>query len=142
MTRRMLVAALAAAFTLLAPAAAQAGSHITWTPERLTVTTDGAGDVVSLYTREISGVVYPAFTTGGPTTYTQATPTEGGCIEDAGYIVCDGADSFLFQGGGGTDTLSISDELGAQRGSGDAQRRRRQRQAAGLQPGSPHARRR
>ena len=110
MTRRMLVAALATAFTLLAPAAAQAGSHITWTPELLTVTTDGAGDVVSLYTREISGEVYPAFTTGGPTTYTQATPTEGGCIEDAGYIVCDGADSFLFQGGGGTDTLSISDD--------------------------------
>ncbi len=110
MTRRMLAAALAAAFTLLAPAAAQAGSHITWTAERLTVTTDGAGDVVSLYTREISGVVYPAFTTGGPTTYTQATPTEGGCIEDAGYIVCDAADSFLFQGGGANDTLSISNE--------------------------------
>ena len=110
MTRRMLVAALAASFTLLAPSAAQAGSQITWTPERLTVTTDGAGDVVSLYTREISGGVYPAFTTGGPTTYTQATPTEGGCVEDGGYIVCDAAASFLFQGGGGTDTLSISDD--------------------------------
>ena len=52
MTRKLVPAVLIAAFALLAPAAAQAGSHITWTPERLTVTTDGAGDVVSLYTRE------------------------------------------------------------------------------------------
>ena len=110
MTRRMLVAALAASFVLLAPAAAQAGSHITWTPQLLTVTTDGAGDVVSLYTRSyvISGetVVFPAFTTGGPTTW----EPNANCVEDAGYIVCDAAASFLFQGGGGTDTLSISNE--------------------------------
>jgi Ca2+-binding RTX toxin-like protein len=110
MTRRMLVSALAASFTLLAPAAAQAGSHITWTPERLTVTTDGAGDVVSLYTREYVSngetVVFPAFTTGGPTTW----EPNANCISDAGYIVCDQAASFLFQGGGGNDTLSISDD--------------------------------
>ncbi len=112
MTRRMLVAALAAAFTLLAPAAAQAGSHITWTPERLTVTTDGAGDVVSLYTRSyvvnMNTVVLPAFTTGGPTTWEPSD--ECSATLDPGYIVCSGADSFLFQGGGGTDTLSISDD--------------------------------
>ncbi len=63
-----------------------------------------------LHARDQRRACIPPFTTGGPTTYTQATPTEGGCIEDGGYIVCDGADSFLFQGGGGNDTLSISDD--------------------------------
>ena len=101
MARRTLSAAIAAALTLLVPAAAEAGSHFTWTPERLTVTTDGAGDVVSLYTRSyvdpVSGetVVFPAFTVG------DTTPTWepiDNCAEDAGYVVCDAADSFLFIG--------------------------------------------
>ena len=96
---------------MLAPAAAEAGSNFTWTPERLTVTTDGAGDVVSLYTRSyvINGntVIFPAFTVGDTTPTWE--PNEN-CLEDAGYVVCDQADSFLFQGAGGVDTFSISDD--------------------------------
>jgi Ca2+-binding RTX toxin-like protein len=110
MTRRTLVAALAAAFTLLAPAAAQATTTITWSEDQLAATNDGAGGTVSLYTRELqlddgSFHTFPAFSIGGPVTY----PT-GDCIEDNSYIVCSDSASFLFQGAGGVDTLSISDE--------------------------------
>ena len=109
MTRRTLPAVF---FALLAlPTAAQANTTITWTPERLTAANDGAGGVISLYTREIGGNVYPAFTTSGPTSFTPATPTEFGCVDDgSGYIICDPAGSFLFQGAGGVDTLSIDNQ--------------------------------
>ena len=111
MARRTLSAAITVALTLLAPAVAEAGSHFTWTPERLTVTTDGAGDVVSLYTRSYvdngTTVVFPAFTVGDTTPTWE--PTDN-CLEDNGYVVCDAADSFLFQGAGGVDTFSITNE--------------------------------
>lgn len=110
MTRRTLVAALAAAFTLLAPAAARADTMITWSAAQLTVTTDGAGDVVSLYTREYPDEngdphVFPAFTIGRP------GPVPPGCVDDgSGYIICSDSASFLFQGAGGVDTLSIDNQ--------------------------------
>ena len=128
MTRRTLVAALAAAVTLLAPAAAQAGPTITWTQQRITVTTDGAGDVISLSTRAyvVGGedVVFPAFPTDGSITYSpEAATAPNGCIDqiDASYIVCDPTDSFLFQGGGGSGhALDRRRAGGAQRAPRDA----------------------
>ena len=117
MTRRTLAAALATALTLLAPAGAQAGSHVTWTQQRITVTTDGAGDVISLSTRTyvVGGedVVFPAFPTDGSITFSpDAATAPNGCTDqiDASYVVCDPTDSVLFQGGGGTDTFSIDPE--------------------------------
>ena len=79
MTRRTLVAALTTALTLLAPAAAHAGAHITWTPERLTVTTDGAGDVVTLLTREIvdNGQTVEFLAFSGPTSWEPADELHG-----------------------------------------------------------------
>jgi RTX calcium-binding nonapeptide repeat (4 copies) len=110
MTRRTHVAALATALTLLAPAAAQAVTTISWSSSRLAATNDGAGTSVSLYTRELtfsdgSSAIFPAFAVGGEASY----PTDH-CIVDFGYIVCDPADSFLLQGGSGADRLLISDE--------------------------------
>ena len=110
MTRQTLPAVLTAAFALLAPAAAQANTVISWSQAQLSATNDGAGTSVNLYTRELpltgGGTgVFPAFSIGGAATY----PTDH-CLEDGGYIVCDPADSFLLQGGGGTDALGIADE--------------------------------
>jgi hypothetical protein len=117
MNRRMPVAALALALTLLAPAVAHAGAHISWTDARITVTTDGAGDVISLSTRTFvvggEDVVLPAFATDGSITYSpDAASAPNGCTDqiDTSYVICDPTDSFLFQGGGGNDTFSISDE--------------------------------
>jgi Ca2+-binding RTX toxin-like protein len=83
---------------------------ITWTADRITATADAGGDTVTVTTRELGGNTFPAFLTGGPTTYTPATQTEPGCIEDNTFIVCDVTGSFLLQGGGGRDSLSMSDE--------------------------------
>jgi hypothetical protein len=110
MTRRTLPAVLFALLALLAPAAAQANTVISWSAARLSATNDGAGTTVSLYTRELqledgSFHTFPAFSIGGPVTYPTAD-----CIEDNTYIVCSDSASFLLQGGGGVDTLSISDE--------------------------------
>ena len=109
MTRRMLAGALATALTLLAPAAAQAGAHITWTDQRITVTTDGAGDVISLSTRsyviEEETVVLPAFPTDGSITYSpEASQTQSGCSDqiDAGYVVCDPTASVLLRAAAAT----------------------------------------
>jgi len=117
MTRRTLVVALATALTLLAPAAAQAGSHVTWTQQRITVTTDGAGDVITLSTRSFvvnqQTVVLPAFPTDGSITYSpDAASAPNGCTDqiDASYVVCDPTDSFLLQGGGANDTFSIDND--------------------------------
>ena len=117
MTCKLVPAALIAAFALLAPAAAQAASHIAWTAERITVTTDGGGGVVSLDPREyvINGetVVFPAFSAGDDATFAPvASDTEPGCLREggSGYIVCDQTGSFLFQGAGGADTFSLTDD--------------------------------
>ena len=117
MSRKFVPAVLIAAFALLAPATAQAGSHITWTQQRITVTTDGAGDVISLSTRTyvVGGedVVFPAFPTDGSITYSpDAATAPNGCTDqiDASYVVCDPTDSVLFQGGGANDTFSIDPE--------------------------------
>ena len=111
MSRRLVPAVLIAAFALLAPAAAQADTLITWSQARLAATNDGAGTSVNLYTRELpltaeARSLFPAFSIGGPVSW---SPSDA-CLEDNGYIVCNPADSFLLQGGGGTDTLGISDE--------------------------------
>ena len=111
MFRRFVPAVLIAAFALLAPAAAQADTVISWSQARLAATNDGAGTSVNLYTRELplSGggtFIFPAFSIGGAASWSPADA----CLEDGGYIVCNPADSFLLQGGGGTDALGIADE--------------------------------
>ena len=111
MTRKLVPAVLIAASTLLAPSAAHADTVITWSQARLAATNDGAGTSVNLYTRELpltggGSAVFPAFSIGGAASWSPADA----CLEDGGYIVCNPADSFLLQGGDGTDALGIADE--------------------------------
>ena len=50
MSRKLVPAVLIAAFALVAPAAAQADTVITWSQARLAATNDGAGTSVNLST--------------------------------------------------------------------------------------------
>lgn len=101
----MLVAALA----LVAPASAHATTTFTWTPQELKAANDGAGGSVSLYTRTYTQGdaehTFPAFSVSGPYVIDNVH-----CVEDAGYVVCDGADTIRLEGGGGQDFLNVGDE--------------------------------
>jgi Ca2+-binding RTX toxin-like protein len=122
MTRTTLAAVLATAATLVAPAVAQAATTISWSSAQLAATTDSAGDSVSLSTYELRDPdtfevvgTFPAFSIIGAATYPTSncvSDGDGSGYETQGYVVCDWADSFLLQGAGGVDTLSISDDPG------------------------------
>jgi Ca2+-binding RTX toxin-like protein len=110
MTRRTLAAVLTTGLLLLLPAAAQAHTTFTYSAARITVTNDGAGGTVSLYTLNLQGDDgnfhdFPAFTLSDP-----APSLPPDCGPYNGYVVCSTTDSFLFQGAGGADNFAISDD--------------------------------